>query len=80
MKKRILFGAVVAVLVFPAIGGDLHLSNLPALWRFTGGSEFPGAKGTLENRDEALCLAADFSAGGRYVGAGCRSSGSWRSG
>lgn len=69
MKKRILFGAVAAVLVFPAIGGDLHLSNLPALWRFTGGSEFPGAKGTLENRDEALCLAADFSEGGRYVGA-----------
>ena len=51
-------------------------------WGFYNGAEFPGAKGELSVADDveaqrrpALRLSADFTGGGKYVGAGCKAEG-----
>ena len=37
-------------------------------WRYVGGEEFPGAKGSLEREAGDAVLRADFAGGGAYVG------------
>lgn len=37
-------------------------------WRYVGGEEFPGAKGSLAREGGAAVIAADFGGGGAYVG------------
>ena len=71
MKRQLLIlaAALFSAVLLPAVsGGELRLSGEPALWKFTNGSEFPGAKGKYESRDGLLSLSGDFTGGGRYVG------------
>ena len=87
MKRQLLIlaAALFSAVLLPAVsGGELRLSGEPALWKFTNGSEFPGAKGKYESRDGLLSLSGDFTGGAvmsaSSAAAGCRRSGSSLSG
>ena len=84
MQQRTLFVslALVAILSLaadtPPHGAVMPLDDFetdPKAWKFVGGEEFPGAKGSLQ-RDETIAhdgkgsyrLDADFQGGGAYVG------------
>jgi len=66
--RKFLLGTIALFFTFGLCAADLRWPDDPALWTFTNGPEFPGAKGSLESRNGTLILTGDFSGGGRYVG------------